>query len=336
MKLSNVSETERVRRYLMQKVVHSGAEPERLPTEMALVRTIGVSRVTVRRAISDLLSGHVIRKIPGKQGVYTNPGMADIAVHSIAVLRNSNYVGSSTAVILGAMCEELSLRGCFCSLNFFQIGDDDPDVVAEELKHCGFDGVLIFSARNAAVKGLLDRGVPVIAVEFPGAPVEDGRNRFRFDGEAFGRQVVEAILARKLRRVLLEGNYEAVFRGMEAAAAGRLILDRSQRPEGKTRLRQKLAEGCYDGVAVMTHEIGMRIFYDVLHTLPGIPKPEIFLFPSPESALFKKNDPGFYTENFDPAGFLGQLRELGKAVAGGVFRMIAGLPVESCKVKIQP
>ena len=335
MKTYRGAETERVRRYLLQKVAHSGTTPERLPTEMALVETIGVSRVTVRRAISDLLSGHVIRKIPGKKGVYTNPDMADIAVHSIAVLQSSNYVGHSTAVILGAMCDELSRRECFSSLNFFQVADDDPDVVAGELKNCGFDCVLTFSARRMLAAELLDRGVPVIFVGGQDVPGENGRHHFGFDYESFGGQVVEAILARKLRRVLFDGSYDAVFRGMEAAAAGRLILDRFLKG-GRDELRQKLAMGYYDGIAVMTHEIGMRIFYDVLCSLPGIPKPELFLFPCAESALFKKNNPGFYTENFDPPGFLGQLRELGKAAADGVIRMIRGLPVESRKVKLQP
>ena len=91
-----------------------------------------------------------------------------------------------------------------------------------------------------------------------------------------------------------------------------------------------------DGVAAMTREVGIRALYDMLRELPEIPKPELFLFPWPESELFRRENPGFYTEIFDPPGFLDQLGELGRAVARGVMQVIDDLPVEPCKVKIQP
>ena len=330
----NASETERVRRYLLQKVVHSGAEPERLPTEMFLVETIGVSRVTVRRAISDLLKGHFIQKIPGRQGIYTNPAMVDVTMHSIAILQSVNYLDCRMFSILGAMSEELMLRNCFCSFNFFQLGDSSCDEAARELRNIGFD-CIIASPINSLAHQLLEKGLPILILETAGYPQRGNGNYISFDNYGFGEKLARAVNKRNLKKVLFFGNLSDIRAGLETVIDKDVEVAVFEDHLNKDGLKEVLKNGNFSGVAAMTREVGLRTLYDALRELPVISKPELFLYPWKESEFFKRNNPGYITEIFDPDFFTGQFRELGKAAARGVMNIINDLPVDNAKIKIQ-
>ena len=334
MNFSNASETERVRRYLLHRITLSGTQAERLPTEMALVETLQLSRVTVRRAIDDLLRGGYIQKIPGRQGIYTNPAMVDVTMHSIAILQKSNYLDCRLMSVLGAMSDELMRRNCFCSLNFFQTGTDDSQAVARELNNCGFDCILSFSVHPLADK-LLACGLPVLIIETPGYPEQGSGNLIAFDNEAFGEKVAQTMIRRKLKKVLFFGNLSEIRQGFCSAGEGNLEITLFENFLNKGSLKEVLKQGAFSGIAAMTREVGLRTLFDALHELPELAKPELFLYPWKESELFQKSNPGFYTEIFDTALFAEQLKALGKAAAGGVMQIINDLPVEIPRVKLQ-
>ena len=330
----NASETERVRRYLLQKIIHSGNAPVRLPTEMSLVETLKLSRVTVRRAISDLLNGHFIQKIPGKQGIYSNPAMVEVTMHSVAIMQKINYFDSRMLSVFGAMAEELQRSNCFCSFNMFDPGNEPVEKVIGELETFGFDCIIARSFDLLAEK-LLAAGLPVLLLEVPGSPEKGSGNYISFDNYGFGELLAQKVIARKLPKVLFFGDLTDIRAGFEAASAGKFEIGVYEEHLNKEGLKEVLKKGNYSGIAAMTREVGLRTLYDVLHESPEIGCPELFLYPWKESELFKRSNPGFYTEIFDPGAFIKQLRELGKAAARGVIQIINDLPVDVPPVKLQ-
>ncbi len=334
MNCNNPSETERVRRYLLHKVIHSGTQPVRLPTEMSLVETLQLSRVTVRRAINDLINGGYIKKIPGKQGIYTNPAMAEVTMHSIAVLKKNNYFDCRTMSILGAMSDELMRNNCLCSLNFFQTDGGDCGKIAAELSNCGFDCILAFTVYPPANE-LLKRNLPIIIVETPGYPHRGDGNFAAFDNDGFGRIVAGKMIGRKLKKVLFFGDLAEIRQGFQDAGKDDLEITVFEEYLNKDALKTILKNGDFSGIAVMTREVGMRTLYDALHELPEIPKPELFLFPWKESELFKRSNPEFYTDTFDCDAFSQQLQSLGRTAAQGIMQIINDLPVNMAPVNLQ-
>ena len=330
----NASETERVRRYLLQKIVHGGNVPVRLPTEMALVETLKLSRVTVRRAISDLLKGHFIQKIPGRQGIYSNPAMVDVTMHSVAILQKINYFDCRMLSILGAMADELQRNNCFCSFNMFDPGNASPENVIAELKNFGFD-CIIARPFDRCAEQLLAAGLPVLQLEVPGYPQKGSGNYVSFDDYGFGELLAQKVIDRKLTKVLFFGNLSGIREGFEAKAAGKFEIGIYEEHLNKEGLKEVLQKGNYSGIAAMTREVGLRTLYDALHELPEIGRPELFLYPWKESEFFKKSNPGFYTDIFDPVQFIEQLKEFGKAAAHGVMQLINDLPVDVPPVKMQ-
>ncbi|MBE6389865.1 MAG: GntR family transcriptional regulator [Lentisphaerae bacterium] len=334
MKNSNTSETERVRRYLLQKIVHSGAEPERLPTEMFLAETIGVSRVTVRRAISDLLEGRYIQKISGRQGIYTNPAMVDVTMHSIAILQTNNYTDSRLLSIMGAMGDELMRNNCFCSYNFFCTGNDSQEMVVHELRNFGFD-CIIAGAVHPLANRLLEEGLPVLILEIPGYASCGQGNYISFDNQDFGRKVAEAVIRKELKKILFFGNLSEIRDGFEAAGEDEFEVTVFEEHLNRDGLKEVLENGDFSGVVAMTREVGLRALYDVLRELKNKSRPQLFLYPWKEAEVFKRDNPEYITEVFDPDFFTGQFRELGKAAARGVMNIINDLPVDNVKIKMQ-
>lgn len=333
--MKNISETERARRYLLHKIIHSGRESMRLPTERELMETLQLSRVTIRRAINDLLQGHFIQKLPGRQGIYTNPVMVDVTMHSLVVLKKTNYIDSRNMSTLGAMCNELLRSSCFCSLNHFQTGGYTPQQIADELKIGDFDCIIILSPTLQLCEELSRRDIPFLALEPPGYANAQHSNLISFDHEDFGRKIAGTMLKRKLKKVLFFSDLPDIYHGFCEVGKDQFDIAYCDSILDKNGLKKLISAGQYDGIAAMTREVGIQTLYDVLRELPEIKKPELFLFPWPESQLFKKSNPGYYTEIFDPSSFLDQLQELGKAAAHGVMQVLNDLPVNINKVKLQ-
>ncbi|MBE6357304.1 MAG: GntR family transcriptional regulator [Lentisphaerae bacterium] len=326
--------TERVRRFLLHKIIHSGNLPVRLPTERELTETLQLSRITVRRGINDLLQGGYIKKIPGRQGIYTNPEMVDVTMHSLAILLKNNYLDCRCMSVLGAMTDELQRNNCFCSLNFLQVSDDRCEHIVDELATCGFDCIISFAV-NPQARMLLEKNLPVLIVESPGYPVCSTGNYISFDNRGFGEFLAQKVIARGLTDILFFGNLTGIYAGFEAGAAGKFKIGVYDEHLNKDGLKEVLKKGNYSGIAAMTREVGLRTLYDALHELPSIRKPELFLYPWKESELFKNSNPGYVTEIFDPQSFMEQLKELGKAAAHGVMQIVNDLPVDVPPVKLQ-
>ena len=315
--------TERVRRYLLQMVLRGGSQPVRLPTDRELTETLGLSRVTVRRAVSELCRGCYILKIPGKQGIYTNPAMAEITLHSIGILRSSNYIHNRELSILGAMGEELMRRKCFYSMNFFMLHDASAATLARELRSSGLDCMISFEP-SPLVESLLDQGIPLLTVEHFGYPERVSRNFFGTDEAAAGRAAAQAVAHRQFRNILYCGSYPEMRRVFQETLSGSAWIDCIDGTEKPDVFLQILKRKKYDAVIGMMREIGIRKLYDALHELnPAVP-PEIYLYPWPESELFREGNPAFPTVVFDTAFFQGQLKKLGQALADGVIRLLAG------------
>lgn len=78
---------EKVKQYVVDKI-DSGAWPasERLPGEPELARLLGISRMTINRALRELASDHVLERVPGV-GTFVaeaKPTSAIVRIHNIA------------------------------------------------------------------------------------------------------------------------------------------------------------------------------------------------------------------------------------------------------------
>lgn len=78
---------EKVKQYVVEKI-DSGEWPasERLPGEPELARSLGISRMTINRALRELASDHVLERIPGV-GTFVaeaKPTSAIVEIHNIA------------------------------------------------------------------------------------------------------------------------------------------------------------------------------------------------------------------------------------------------------------
>ena len=323
--------TERVRRYLLQKILRGGSQPTRLPTERELTELLGLSRVTVRRAIADLEAGRYILRFPEKQGIFTNPAMSEITLHSIGIICSSNYVSNREMLLLGAMGDELMARKCFYSLNFFMLHDAGEEELANELRNSGFDCMVSFEP-SELTESLLARDLPLLVVEYFGYPRRSSRNFFGTDGEAAGRSVASAIIASGCGRVLFCGDHPEMREGFKQAAGNRIAIDFTDGNERDRKLYDLLKTNCYDGVAAMMREVGLRRLYDALNELELPHQPKLFLYPWPEAELFRNSNPQYDTEVFDTEYFQMQLKKLGRAMAEGVIRTIAGQPVPNTLV----
>lgn len=111
---------ERIKGYITDRVM-SGEWPvgHRIPTEEALVAQFGVSRMTVHRAVRELMSEGLVRRQPGAGTFVTNerPSLDLVEVRNIAdEIRSRGHVHASVVKVLKAepatlaVAESLGLR----------------------------------------------------------------------------------------------------------------------------------------------------------------------------------------------------------------------------------
>ncbi len=316
--------TEQVRRFLLQKILRGGPQPARLPTERELTELLGFSRVTVRRAIDELEFGSYILRRPGKQGIYTNPAMAEIATSSIGLLRTSNHVSNREMTILGSMGEELMRQKFFYSLNFFMLYDASVEALVRNISHCGFDCVLAFEG-SALVDALLARQIPVLAVDNLCTPAQEyAPGRFGIDWELAGRTAGAIVGRRNFKNILYCGEPSLLLESFRAAVPAAVPITVLPDREVESRLGFMLKDHEFDGAAVMLREVGMRKFFDVLAAIKPAKPPEIFLYPWFEADLFRQGNPEYPITVFNTDFFRDELRRLGRGLADNVIRLFHG------------
>jgi len=93
-------------RAILEKLIDSELHPgDAIPSERALVVRLGVSRVTVRQAIADLVDAGVLERVHGK-GTYVTGPQVDSRLHLTSFSREMRDRGLQPATVVLSAAEE--------------------------------------------------------------------------------------------------------------------------------------------------------------------------------------------------------------------------------------
>ena len=95
-------------RGILQQLIDDELSPgDAIPSERALVERLGVSRVTVRQAIADLVDGGVLERVHGK-GTYVTGPQVDSWLHLTSFSREMRDRGLQPATVVLSAREEVA------------------------------------------------------------------------------------------------------------------------------------------------------------------------------------------------------------------------------------
>src|SRR3978361_1257837 len=93
-------------RGILEQLIETELHPgDAIPSERALVGRLGVSRVTVRQAIADLVAGGVLERVHGK-GTYVTGPQVDSRLHLTSFSREMRDRGLQPATVVLSASEE--------------------------------------------------------------------------------------------------------------------------------------------------------------------------------------------------------------------------------------
>lgn len=164
-----------LRTYILDGTFPAGT---RLPSEAQLVEEFGVSRGTVRQALTILVNEKLIERVNGsgtfvRQPVTSvKPASATTGEPQIGVILNRLNAQLSTEMLLGI---ERAVRAAGYRLQLTYISDRVDQLSSEltRLHESGTDGVILFPTESDSkslppkdiVQSLLSRGAPVVLVD---------------------------------------------------------------------------------------------------------------------------------------------------------------------------
>jgi len=219
MKRKKILLTQPVKRYLHRIVDKAGRIPERLPSEAELMDRFGISRITVRRALEELLEeGYVIRQ-KDRKGLFTNPRhslniqyIIGFVVHGRQSLFHSGY---SSLISAGFSIEMGGLR---YQREMLTLPEEMDENFAATLKDTLLDALLwiIPDDRDIPViNQMLRKQYPVITVLSPYLdtnPLPSG-NFVRFDFAQKGACWAKFFLDRGLKNPVYCGGTKERIEG---------------------------------------------------------------------------------------------------------------------------
>jgi LacI family transcriptional regulator len=154
----------RVRRDVREGVYARGT---RLPAEVDLARQLGVSRGTVRQALTSLLGEGLLQTVPGR-GTFVVDGSSQPAAGMIGMILPSVVRARNPELIDGAG-ETLRQAGYSLLLG---ISGDDTWLESDQLQRLagqGASGLIVYTVDGAldvpALRRLVDRGFPVVLID---------------------------------------------------------------------------------------------------------------------------------------------------------------------------
>ena len=320
--------TEPVRRYLLQMIAKSGAEPVRLLSERELAKKLHLSRVTVRRVIEELEANRCIIRLPGRKGAFTNPEMASKVEHSVGVVVYRNYIGQLFSQFLGGISEELYSQGHPFCLSLFHGAGKTPAEQAFELENSGYDCVVWHTQTPedlAVIDLLLRHDFPVLTICNPNYP-EWGRPVrawYGFDLEDAGDAVASRFLRRGCGKILYCSRNTAFLPPLRNGLSRRGISlpDENVLLEEKDfcqRIPPLLASGA-DGLFCRMNEASTTALLGFLAGLKESSGLKIILPPRIFSERCRREYPQLDIEFPDTAYFQRQCMALGRRVAHGIL-----------------
>lgn len=210
----------------LRRDIESGRwnEGEQLPSELELVRTFRVSRITVTRAVRDLCEAGLVKRVPGS-GTFIRPARSRV-MHSFGLL----IPDLGETEIFEPICQGMmaSPHARDCALIWGGAAGEDATKEARALSLCrqyvgrSVSGVFFAplehtEAKNAVnhriLQALDDARIPVVLLDRPAAPYpQSGRHDLvGIDNRRAGYVLTEHLLSLGCRRI--------AFLGVPGAAA---------------------------------------------------------------------------------------------------------------------
>lgn len=132
---------EKIKRYIN---VNHLVEGDRLPTEPQMMEALGVSRITVRRAISELEAQGVVKRIQGSGTFLSAPPTLHLSQPAIPmVLPGDNSDNGLLSLIQGAG-DCLAKYSCRTTNYFANYGGEDEERILRQLAAAGEKCVMVF------------------------------------------------------------------------------------------------------------------------------------------------------------------------------------------------
>ncbi|HET6316545.1 MAG TPA: GntR family transcriptional regulator, partial [Chloroflexota bacterium] len=154
----------RVRREVQEGVYGPG---ERLPAEVQLARQLGVSRGTIRQALTALLDEGLLQTVPGR-GTFVAHGSAQRSIGLIGMVLPSVVRARNPELIDGA--EEAARQAGYSLI--LGISGDERWLEAEQLQRIaaqGASGAIVYTVDGPAdmpvLRRMVDQGFPLVLID---------------------------------------------------------------------------------------------------------------------------------------------------------------------------
>src|SRR5919197_1303158 len=154
----------RVRREVQEGIYGPG---ERLPAEVHLARQLGVSRGTVRQALTALLEEGLLQTVPGR-GTFVSDGTTRRSVGLIGMILPSVVRARNPELIDGA--EEAARRAGYSLI--LGISGDERWLEAEQLQRIaaqGASGAIVYTVDGPmdmpVLRRMVDQGFPLVLID---------------------------------------------------------------------------------------------------------------------------------------------------------------------------
>lgn len=276
---------EPIKRFLIQCVAKSGPEPELLMNELELCRKFNVSRITVHRAVEDLLRIGYIIHLPKRRGVFSNPKYAKFVPYSIGILSvsgNCSYVDSYNMVTLGSFLSELKKIKCMCS---FITLNEPPEHVFDEIRNIGLDGIFWLTPEDCyipAVNQLIESGFPIVTVTPNWADFKRAQSNYvGIDYEYNCRGRAEYFIHQGCRNIVFCGQSTVMFNGFSRILKSKKIFHEELRffnsEDVKKGLPALLDTGTFDGLFCEWENSLHYTVLDILNKHPYGPNIKVLL-----------------------------------------------------------
>ena len=318
-----------IKRYLLHCVARAGAEPELLMGELELCAKFGVSRVTVRRAIDELLRADYVIRLPKRRGAFSNPEMAMAVPRCVGIVSGHEAIYSClTGLVVSGFLRGLSDVLCdfsFVSLDIRNAGDADL-----EIENMGLDALFWVTPDEAwlgAIDRLLSRQYPLVAVASPySASYRPPRSNYiTFDFASVGVDRAEHFLKLGRRNIVYCGErgqtFEAFARTLgEAGVAFDQACLLETVAEVKARLPELLASGGVDGLVSDGAYNRLRAVLDIVNDYPGADRVALLADRMPSWQDFMGKYPGLDVV----AGKVRPYQKVGELAADWLLKLMAG------------
>lgn len=163
--------TTQIKRFVLHRVIKAGIEPEQLMSELELCEKFSVSRVTVRRALEELIQAGYIMRIPKRRGYFSNPELSKSVPFCIGILSSLadyNVYDNVSAQILSGFLS------CFDKLNseisFVTLDPTYPEKASADIENMGLDAFLWIAPDemwHETIESLLSRQYPLVVIASP-------------------------------------------------------------------------------------------------------------------------------------------------------------------------